>query len=217
MTGDDGGAVVPFCISSRNRLFSTVTKKHKKPHVNGEPAVSVRPSEPLPAAPEAPAPPAPTADEVIAQLTDQYQRLAADFDNFRKRMIKERAEAWGRAQAELAARVLEALDDLGRVAHLDPERTSAKDLAAGVDLVERKMLKQFESAGLVRVGQPGEKFDPASHEAVSTLPAASPEQDHTVAMVFQPGYRFSGVLLRPARVQVSVWQDAEAPDGGPPA
>lgn len=156
-------------------------------------------------------------EEQLAQVKDQYARLAADFDNFRKRMIKERAETWPKAQAELAANVLEALDDLGRVAHLDPERTSARDLAAGVELVERKMLKQFEGAGLVRVGQLGEKFDPASHEAVSTVPAASAEQDHTVAMVFQPGYRFSGVLLRPARVQVAVWQDAESPDGGPPS
>lgn len=202
-----------------------MTKKHRKPHTNGEPADAVgaivpadgQPSEPSPVVPAAPAASTPTADELLAQMKDQYQRLAADFDNFRKRTHKERVEAWSRAQAELAANVLEALDDLGRVAHLDPERTSAKDLAAGVELVERKMLKQFEAAGLVRVGQPGEKFDPASHEAVATVPAASPEQDHTVAMVFQPGYRFSGVLIRPARVQVSVWQEPEATDGGPPA
>ena len=69
------------------------------------------------------------------------------------------------------------------------------------------MLKQFEAAGLERVGLPDEKFDPASHEAVSTVAAATPEQDHTVAMVFQRGYRFGGALLRPARVQVRIWPD----------
>jgi len=192
-----------------------VTKKHKTPHHHQEAA------EPAPAAAPAVVPDAAATesyDEAVKRLTaevelhkDQHLRLAADFDNFRRRMQKERAETWSKAQAEVVTRVLDALDDLGRVAHLDPERTSPKDLAAGVELVERKMLKQFEAAGLVRVGQAGEKFDPATHEAVSTVPAQSPEQDHTVAAVFQPGYMFGSVLLRPARVQVHVWQDAAAP------
>ncbi len=137
---------------------------------------------------------------------DQYARLAADLDNFRKRTQRERSETWSRAQAEVVANVLDSLDDLGRVAHLDPDRTAARDVVAGVELVERKLLKELESAGLVRVGQVGERFDPVSHEAVSTVPAAGPDEDHLVANVFQPGYRFGGALLRPARVQVRIWQ-----------
>ncbi|MSR05911.1 MAG: nucleotide exchange factor GrpE [Gemmatimonadetes bacterium] len=182
-----------------------MTKKHKKLHAHDEPAES--------AAPVAAVEPAPVVDPStelsaeIERLKDQYVRLAADFDNFRRRVQKERVEMWPKAQGELVEKVLDALDDLGRVTHLDPERTSAKDLAAGVELVERKMLKQFEAAGLVRVGLPEEKFDPAGHEAVSTVAATVPEQDHTVALVFQSGYRFGGALLRPARVQVRIWAD----------
>ncbi len=143
----------------------------------------------------------------VDQWKEQAMRVAADMDNFRKRTQRERTETWSRAQAEVAARVLDALDDLGRVVSLDPNTTSVKDVLVGVEMVERKLLKELEGAGLERVGQPGDKFDPASHEAVSTIPAGTPDEDHVVASVFQPGYRFGGALLRPARVQVRVWDD----------
>jgi molecular chaperone GrpE len=154
--------------------------------------------------------------EQVEQLNDRYLRLAAEFDNFKKRTQRERSETWNRAQAEVVAGVLDTLDDLGRVAHLDPEATPARDLLAGIELVERKLLRQLSGAGLERVGSPGEPFDPNTHEAVATLPAPDAEQDHHVAGVMQPGYRFGGALLRPARVTVYVWQepadeDAEAP------
>ena len=82
----------------------------------------------------------------------------------------------------------------------------------GVELVERKMLKELEAAGLERVGDVGEPFDPNHHEAVGSLPAPSAEEDHTVGAVLQPGYKFSGALIRPARVQVRMW-NGEAPEG----
>jgi molecular chaperone GrpE len=143
----------------------------------------------------------------LDQVKDQYLRLAADMDNFRRRTAKERTETWARAQADVVANVLDALDDLGRVAHLDPSRTNSQDILVGVEMVERKLLKELEGAGLERVGNVGEPFDPNRHEAVSTVAAPTREQDHTVAAVFQPGYRFGGALLRPARVQVQMWQE----------
>jgi molecular chaperone GrpE len=145
--------------------------------------------------------------EELDQVKDKYLRLAAEMENFRRRTAKERTETWARAQADVVANVLDALDDLGRVAHLDPSRTNTEDVLVGVELVERKFLKELEGAGLERVGIVGEAFDPHRHEAVSTVPAATAAQDHTVALVFQPGYRFGGALLRPARVQVQVWQE----------
>ena len=145
----------------------------------------------------------------VAQAKEQYLRLAADHDNFRKRIAKERSETWTRAQADVVSGILDALDDLGRVAHLDPGKTTARDLLTGVEMVERKILKELEGAGLERVGNVGEPFDPHRHEAVATVPAPSADQDHVVAAVFQPGYRFGGALLRPARVQVQVWSGNE--------
>jgi molecular chaperone GrpE len=82
---------------------------------------------------------------------------------------------------------------------------------AGVELVERKVLKQLEVAGLERIGAVDVPFDPNVHEAIAQAPAAAADQDHTVAAIFQVGYRFAGQLLRPARVQVRIWSgDADA-------
>jgi molecular chaperone GrpE len=141
----------------------------------------------------------------LAELNDRYLRLAADYDNFRKRAARERGDLQTRAQADLTRRLLDALDDLGRVAHLDPGATSAADVIAGVELVERKLLRELVAAGLEPVATPDVPFDPECHEAISTIPAASEAEDHTVAAVFQVGYRFNGTLLRPARVQVRIW------------
>lgn len=148
--------------------------------------------------------------EELEALKDRHLRLAAEFDNFRKRSQKERVEAWARAQADVALRLLDALDDLGRVAHLDAAQTTARDVLAGVELVERKLLRELGALGLERVGAEGEAFDPNQHEAVSSLPAPEPAADHRVAAVLQPGYRFAGALLRPARVSVYLWQPPAA-------
>ena len=167
-----------------------------------------------------PGPAAPAAGEALQRLEreaadwkDRCLRSAAEFDNLKKRTAKERAETWGRAQADLIVRALDALDDLGRIAALDPAQTSAQALHEGAGLVERKLQKALEGAGLERLDPVGQPFDPNVHEAVMTQPAASPEADHTVGAVFQPGYRMNGVLLRPARVAVATWT---AP-AGPPA
>jgi len=148
-----------------------------------------------------PAPPSAAAAEVDA-WKDRHLRLAAEYDNFRKRTIKERTETWMRAQAELVARLADALDDLSRFAHIDPAEIDSKRLHEAVDLVDRKIWKELESAGVTRIDQTGVPFDPNVHEAVTTQPTANPEQDHTVGQVVQPGYKMRDVLLRPARVVV---------------
>ena len=139
-------------------------------------------------------------------LKDRHLRLAAEYDNFRKRTAKERTETWQRAQAELVSRLADALDDLSRFAHIDPAETDAKRLHEGVDLVERKMWKELESAGVSRIDQAGVPFDPHLHEAVTMQPAPKPDLDHTVGQVVQAGYKMGDVLLRPARVIVLTWQ-----------
>jgi molecular chaperone GrpE len=147
-------------------------------------------------------------DDMTRQLSDQrdkYLRLAAEYDNYRKRTAKERLEAESRGQAELVKRLLDALDDISRFAHVDPEKTDPQTLHKGIELVEQKMLKTLGAAGLEIINPLDQTFDPTQHEAVATEPALSPEDDHTVAKVFQPGYRFNGQLLRPARVVVKQW------------
>lgn len=173
----------------------------------GEPLdVSTGPGGPAGTAePVAEAPPAPASSEADV-WKDRHLRLAAEYDNFRKRMTRERAEVWTRAQAEIVTRLADALDDLSRFAHIDPAQTDAQTLHEGVELVERKVWKELESAGVTRIDQAGVPFDPNVHEAVTMQPAENPKQDHTVGQVVQPGYKMRDLLLRPARVIVLTWQ-----------
>jgi molecular chaperone GrpE len=143
--------------------------------------------------------------QLLNDQRDKYLRLAAEYDNYRKRTAKERLEAESRGQAELVKRLLDALDDLSRFAHVDPATTDSQTYHKGIELVEQKMVKVLGAAGLEVINPLDQTFDPTLHEAVATEPALSPEDDHTVAKVFQPGYRFNGQLLRPARVVVKQW------------
>lgn len=145
------------------------------------------------------------AKEVAVQK-DKYLRLLADYENFRKRSVRERQDAESKGMAMLIKGILDALDDLGRFAHLDPASTDPKTVIDGVELVERKLLKSLAGHGLELVNPVGAPFDPAFQEALTTVPAATEEEDHTVAQVYQVGYVFNGMLLRPARVVVKQWQ-----------
>ncbi len=143
--------------------------------------------------------------ELERELTlerDKYLRLAAEFDNFRKRMMKERSEAEVRGQADLVRQILDPLDDISRFADLDPAVTESATVVQGVDMVEKKFEKQLRAAGLEPVNPVDQPFDPNLHEAVATEPAKSADLDDTVSQVYQVGYTFKGQLLRPARVVV---------------
>jgi len=142
----------------------------------------------------------------LARSQERYLRLAAEFENYRKRTERERGQGTIRAQASLLERLLEPLDDLQRVAHFTAENATAESLLEGVQMVERKLVRVLENAGLEVVAAKGEQFDPSRHEALMTADADSPEEDESVGEVFQNGYEFKGVLLRPARVQVKKYQ-----------
>lgn len=136
------------------------------------------------------------------ELKDRHLRLVAEFDNFRKRSQRERAEWVERAQAELLTKVLEALDDLDRLVENGGKSASLDDLHQAVTLVDRKLWKELEKFGLEVLEPEGIPFDPSVHEAISQIPAPAADKAHTIAMTFQAGYRYKGILLRPARVQV---------------
>lgn len=144
-------------------------------------------------------------DASASEERERYLRLAAEYDNFRKRTARERQEAHSRGQADMLKGLIDPLDDIGRFAHVDPASTDAKTLVDGVAMVEKKLFKTLSGHGLEVVNPDGRPFDPAQHEAVMTEPASSPDEDHLVSRVFQVGYVFNGQLLRPARVVVKQW------------
>lgn len=145
------------------------------------------------------------AERELAEQHDRYLRLAAEYDNYRKRSVRERQEASVRGQADLLRGLLDALDDLSRFAHVDPATTDTKTVVDGAAMVERKMLKALTGIGLEVISPVDQTFDPSSMEAVATEPALSREDDHVVSKVYQQGYLFNGQLLRPARVVVKQW------------
>ena len=141
----------------------------------------------------------------LADQQERYLRLAAEYENYRKRSVRERSEAQARGQADLVKQLLDPLDDLSRFAHVDPETIDPVTVVQGAEMVEKKLLKNLASAGLELVEPVNQTFDPTHHEAVATEPALSPEDDHVVSRVYQVGYVFNGQLLRPARVVVKQW------------
>jgi len=144
-------------------------------------------------------------DELVATSAqrDEYlalaQRTQADFENYRKRVARESAQAQERGVARLAKELLPALDSLDRAmdaaAHDDP-------LLNGVRLVRSELLAALERVGIEPYAPLGEPFDPNTQEAVAQQPVEG-ARSGTVAEVYQTGYRHNGSVIRPARVLVA--------------
>jgi molecular chaperone GrpE len=142
------------------------------------------------------------AKRELEALNDKHLRLAAEFSNYRRRTEQERLSAWERAQSDLISKFLDVLDDLQRVAQLDLENTTVENILEGIDLVERKFSRLLEDAGVETIDPLGLPFDPQNMEAITRMPAETPDQEETVAQVMQKGYALKGMLMRPARVAV---------------
>ena len=137
---------------------------------------------------------------------ERYVRLAAEFDNYRKRTAKEAQQARARGQGDLIKALLDSLDDLTRFAHFDPATTDCAALVTGVEMVEKNVLKALTAVGVEVIDPVELPFDPNLHEAVTTQAAETPDEDHMVGQVYQRGYMLNGQLLRPARVVVKQYQ-----------
>ncbi|MGH7540028.1 MAG: nucleotide exchange factor GrpE [Gemmatimonadota bacterium] len=138
----------------------------------------------------------------LEELRDRHLRLAAEFDNYRRRTRRELLQMRETAQADLASDLLDVLDDLRRVIEAPTDGTTLEALHEGVGLVERKLTKALADAGMEPIDPAGEPFDPNLHEALLQTPTDDPEMDEIVDQVLLTGYRFGDRLLRPARVSV---------------
>jgi molecular chaperone GrpE len=134
-------------------------------------------------------------DEYLADV----KRLAADFDNYRKRAAREQQSLVARAHERLVKDLLPVLDDLERALEAAEQHEEAK-LEDGVRLVHRELRGTLEKEGLVEIETDGE-FDPHVHEALLSQP--SDEDDGAILQVIQKGYRLGDRVLRPARVVIS--------------
>jgi len=160
--------------------------------------------EPSPAEP-APAGEATPADELaalrreVAELNQTLLRRRADFENFRKRVERDRGSASVEAEASLLRQLLGTVDNLER-ALLAQDAGPA--LREGVVLTHRELLALLESLGVETLDPKGQRFDPAEHQAILHEPVSGLEPG-TVAEVFRKGFRYRDRLLRPALVKVA--------------
>ena len=131
---------------------------------------------------------------------DQLRRLAAEFDNYKKRMAREHEELRERAAERLLRDLLPVFDDLGR-ALTAFETAETEAIADGVALVHRALWTLLEREGVAELDPTGDMFDPHRHEALLSQPADAPEG--TVLEVIQKGFLLGDRVLRPARVVVA--------------
>jgi len=137
---------------------------------------------------------------------DEYlelaQRTKADFENYRKRVARETAEALARGKAELARQLLPAIDNLERALAAGEDASAHEALVQGVAMVRDELHSRLEGAGVEAFDPTGEKFDPQLHEALSTRPGEGTESGVILETV-EKGYRLNGQVLRAAKVVVS--------------
>ena len=136
------------------------------------------------------------------EYLDLAQRTRADFDNYRKRVAKDTADALERGKLEVARQLIPVVDNLERAMAAGDGASDPNALAEGVALVHRELREALTRVGLTGFDPAGERFDPAWHEAISTR-ADDGREAGTVVETLEPGYRLGGQLLRPARVVVS--------------
>jgi molecular chaperone GrpE len=137
--------------------------------------------------------------EAETHLND-LKRLAAEFENYRKRVAREQQALSARAAERLVGELLPIVDDLERALEAAEEHQEAK-LEEGVRLVQRQLAAVLEREGLAEIETDG-KFDPHVHEALLSQPS-SDQSEGTVIEVLQKGYRLGDRVLRPARVVVA--------------
>jgi molecular chaperone GrpE len=142
------------------------------------------------------------AEAKAAEYLEGWQRERAEFVNARKRLERERGEAYLRANLEAVKKLLPMLDDFERALDRVPENIAADPWFEGIQLVQRKLQMLLESMNVVRIEAVGQPFDPNFHEALSLQP--SEEYDSgTVIEELQPGYKVADRVIRAALVNVA--------------
>lgn len=139
-----------------------------------------------------------------AELKDQLLRRAADFDNYRKRMIKEKAETAEYANSNLLADLLDSLDNFDRTVDAASTATDPKAIADGIKMINGSLVKMLEDKyGLAAYGKEGDEFNPDEHEAIGRMEEEGVEKE-TLKQVYLKGYKLKDRIIRNAKVMVSV-------------
>lgn len=142
------------------------------------------------------------ANEEIAQLKDKYLRQVAEFDNYRKRTLKEKTELILNGGEKVLSALLPVLDDLDRAAENIAKSNDMATLKEGVDLIIDKLSKTLAAQGLQKMDTADKEFDTDFHEAVALIPAPEESKKNHVIDCVQPGYMLNDKVIRHAKVVV---------------
>lgn len=144
-----------------------------------------------------------TVKKLVEEQKDKYLRLSAEFDNYRKRTLKEKAELIKNGGEKAITSILPILDDLERALQNMQKAEDVKAIYDGVDLIYQKFLKELSHEGLKKMEPIGEAFDTDYHEAIALVPSPSEEQKGKVLDCVQTGYTLNDKVIRHAKVVVA--------------
>ncbi len=143
------------------------------------------------------------AEARITDLQDKYLRLSAEFDNYRKRTIKEKSEIIKTAAEKTITAILPVLDDMERALLNMQKSDDAQALREGMKLINAKFLKILSQEGLNKIETEGADFNTDFHEAIAMIPAPSEDQKGKVLDCVQTGYKLNDKVIRHAKVAVA--------------
>lgn len=144
-----------------------------------------------------------TATKTIEEQKDKYLRLSAEFDNYRKRTMKEKAELIKNGGEKTISAILPILDDMERALQNAAKTEDLNAIRQGIELISQKFHKVLEQEGLQKMEPIGEAFDTDYHEAVALVPAPNEEQKGKVLDCVQTGYKLNDKVIRHAKVVVA--------------
>ncbi|MBD8040223.1 nucleotide exchange factor GrpE [Bacteroides gallinaceum] len=144
-----------------------------------------------------------TATKTIEEQKDKYLRLSAEFDNYRKRTMKEKAELIKNGGEKTISAILPILDDMERALQNAAKTEDLDAIRQGIELISQKFHKVLEQEGLQKMEPIGEAFDTDYHEAVALVPAPNEEQKGKVLDCVQTGYKLNDKVIRHAKVVVA--------------
>jgi molecular chaperone GrpE len=141
--------------------------------------------------------------EELAKIKDSYIRLMAEYDNYRKRTIKEKADLIKNGGEKVLVGLLPVVDDFQRALDTVDKATDLEAVKEGIDLIYNKFIAFFQQNGVTPIEAIGQAFDADFFEAVATIPAQNEEQKGIVIDSVQTGYMLNDKLIRPAKVVVA--------------
>lgn len=141
-------------------------------------------------------------EKLEEKLKEERLRMAAEMDNFKKRLQREHQEQMRYAAEKVLSDLLPALDNLDLALQYGSQNEACKDMLQGIDMTRKQLLDAVAKNGLIALGERGEAFDPAIHEAIGISPDESLEKN-AVSQVMQRGYKLNDRTLRPAKVMVN--------------